>query len=64
MSRDVTRTFHPWPPGGTRQRGGSSRTAAGRLTGHALGPGARLTRVQPERSGSRIAAQTGPEMTS
>jgi hypothetical protein len=65
MSRDLTRTFHPWPPPGrARHCNGSSRTLAGRVAGHAPGRGARLPQVQPERAGSRVLALTGPWRTS
>jgi hypothetical protein len=65
MSRDLTRTFHPWPPPGrARHRNGSSRTLAGRLAGQAPGRDARLTQVQPERGSSRVLTQTGLWRTS
>ena len=65
MSRGLTCTVHLQPPPGhVRHRRGSSLKLAGRLAGHALGRGARLTQVQLERGGSRVAAQTGPGGTS
>ena len=65
MSRNLTPAVHRWPPQGrARHRSGNSRTLAARLAGHALGRGARLTQVQPERGGSRVLAQTEPGRTS
>jgi len=60
MNLSPTCTVHRWPPPGHARHGtGSSRTLAERA-GHALGRGARLTRVQLERGGSQVLAQAGP----
>ena len=65
MSRSLACTLHLWPqPAQARQRRGSSRKLAGRLTDRALGRDARLTQVQLERGGSWVLAQTGPWGTS
>jgi hypothetical protein len=64
MSRSRSRAVHLRPPGRARHRSGSSRTLAGRLAGHALGRGARLTQVQLGRAGSRVLERTGPGGTS
>jgi hypothetical protein len=61
MSRDLTPTVHLWsPPSPARHRSANRHTLAEWLAGYALGRGSRLTRVQPERSGSRVLAQTRP----
>jgi len=64
MSRSLARTVHHWPPGQARRCTGSPRKLAGRLTGRALGRCAWLVRVQLERGGLRVLAQTGPRVTS
>ena len=50
MSRNLTRTFHPRPPGHARHRTGSSCMLAGRS--------AWLTRVQLGRGCSQVLART------
>ena len=64
MSRSMARAVHLWPPGQVRQCTGSSRKLAGRLTGRALGRGAWLIKVQLERGGLWVLAQTEPRVTS
>jgi hypothetical protein len=58
MSRRLTRTFHPRPPGPTGHD--TERTLGGRLASHS----ARQTRVQLERDGWRVLPRTGPGGTS
>ncbi len=64
MSRSLARTWHLWAPRQVRQYAGSSRRLAGRLTGRALGRGAWLIRVQLQRGGLRVLAQTEPRVAS
>jgi hypothetical protein len=64
MSGNLACTVHLRPPGQVRQCTGSSRKLAGRLTGRALGSGARLVQVQLERGGLWFLAQTEPRVTS
>jgi hypothetical protein len=61
MSRGLARMVHLRPQGQVRQCTGSSRKLAGQLSGRASGRGACLIRVQLERSGLRVVAQTEPE---
>jgi len=61
MSRSLVCTVHLWPPPGHAEHYTQSSR---KLTGHALGRGARLTQVQLERCGSRVLARSGPGGTS
>jgi len=63
MSRNLACTVHLLPPGQVWHCAASLRKPAGRLSGRALGRRTWLIRIQLERRGLWVLAQTEPWVT-